>query len=109
MHWAYLSMAIIAEVAGSAALKQSAGFSKPGFAATSVICFGVALFFLSLALRTMPLGIAYAIWAGAGVVLVSLLGALVFRQSLDAAALAGIGLIVCGVVVINTLSNSINH
>ena len=109
MHWAYLSIAIIAEVAGSAALKHSAGFSKLGFAATSVICFGFALFFLSLALKTITLGIAYAIWAGAGVVLVSLLGALVFRQTLDTAAIAGIGLIVCGVIVLNTLSNSMNH
>lgn len=106
MHWLYLGLAIVAEVMGSAALKQSAGFARPGFALLSVVSFGVALFFLSLALRVVPLGIAYAIWAGIGIVLVSLLGVFVFRQTLDVAAIAGIGLIVCGVIVINTLSSS---
>ena len=106
MHWAYLGLAIVAEVAGSAALKQSVGFTRPGFAFLSLTGFAVALFFLSLALRVVPRGIAYAIWAGAGIVLVSLLGLVVFRQTLDAAAIVGIGLIICGVIVINTLSSS---
>ncbi len=109
MHWVYLGAAIVAEVAGSAALKQSVGFTKPGFAFASVASFAIALFLLSLALRVVPLGIAYAMWAGIGVVLVSLLGAVVFRQTLDVAAIAGIGLIVAGVVVINTLSSSTTH
>ncbi|MEM7774256.1 MAG: multidrug efflux SMR transporter [Pseudomonadota bacterium] len=109
MHWLYLSLAIFAEVAGSAALKQSDGFTKPGFAMISIASFVVALFLLSLALRDVPLGIAYAIWAGVGIVLVSLLGVAVFRQVLDVPALVGIGLIVGGVVVINTLSRSVSH
>lgn len=109
MHWVYLGLAIIAEVAGSAALKQSFGFTRPGFALLSIASFSVALFFLSLALRVVPLGIAYAMWAGIGIILVSLLGVVVFRQSLDAAAIGGIGLIVAGVVVINTLSGSTTH
>lgn len=109
MHWMYLGLAIAAEVAGSAALKQSAGFAKLSFAALSVVSFAVALFFLSLALRVVPLGIAYAMWAGIGIVLISLLGVVVFRQSLDFAAVAGIGLIVAGVIVINTLSNATPH
>ncbi len=109
MHWAYLGLAIFAEVAGSAALKQSVGFTKPVFAFLSVAGFAIALFFLSLALRVIPLGIAYAIWAGIGIVLVALLGVFVFRQTLDVAAIVGIGLIVCGVIVINTLSNSTAH
>ena len=109
MHWIYLGFAIIAEVIGSAALKQSAGFTKPLFAALSLTGFAVALFFLSLALRDVSLGIAYAMWAGMGIVLVSLLGVFVFDQTLDFAAIAGIALIVSGVVVISTLSNSTTH
>ncbi|GAA0479160.1 SMR family transporter [Parasphingorhabdus litoris] len=109
MHWIYLGIAIAAEVAGSAALKESAGFTKLGFAAFSVASFAVALFFLSLALRVVPLGIAYAMWAGIGIVLISLLGVVVFRQTLDFAAIAGIGLIITGVIVINTLSNATTH
>ena len=109
MHWAYLGLAIVAEVAGSTALKQSAGFTKPVFAFLSVASFGIALFFLSLALRVVPLGIAYAIWAGVGIVLVSLLGVVVFRQTLDTPAIVGIAFIISGVVVINTLSNSAAH
>ena len=109
MHWMYLGLAIAAEVAGSAALKQSVGFTRLGFAALSVASFAVALFFLSLALRVVPLGVAYAIWAGIGIVLISLLGVFLFRQPLDVAAIAGIGLIVAGVIVINTLSNVTTH
>ena len=109
MHWAYLALAIVAEVTGSAALKQSAGFTKPVFTFLSVASFGIALFFLSLALRAVPLGIAYAIWAGVGIVLVSLLGAVLFRQTLDIPAVVGIALSVAGVIVINTLSNSASH
>ena len=109
MHWAYLGLAIVAEVTGTAALKQSIGFSRPAFAVLSVASFAMALFFLSLALGAIPLGIAYAIWAGIGIVLASLLGLVAFRQTVDVAAIVGIGLIVCGVVVINTLSRSTTH
>ena len=106
MHWAYLCLGIVAEVAGSAALKQSDGFTKPVFAVLSLSSFCIALFFLSLALRVMPLGIAYAIWAGVGIVLVSLLGVVVFHRALDTPAIVGIALIVGGVIVVNTLSSS---
>ena len=109
MHWVYLGLAIIAEVAASTALKQSAGFTRPGFACLSVAGFAIALFFLSLALRVVPLGIAYAIWAGTGIVLIALLGVVLFGQTLDSPALTGIALIVCGVIVINTLSASTAH
>lgn len=109
MHWIYLFLAVIAEVVGSAALKQSCGFTKLAFTSLSIASFVIALFFLSLALRVLPLGIAYAIWAGVGIVLVSLIGVVVFRQTLDVAAVAGIALIIGGVVVINTLSHSTPH
>lgn len=106
MHWVYLCLGIIAEVVGSAALKESDGFAKPVFAVLSLSSFCIALFFLSLALRVVPLGIAYAIWAGVGIVLVSVLGVVVFHRPLDIPAIVGIALIVSGVIVINVLSNS---
>ncbi|TQV79176.1 DMT family transporter [Denitrobaculum tricleocarpae] len=109
MHWVYLSIAILAEVAGSAALKQSYGFTRMWPAVLAVTAFVTALFFLSLTLRVLPLGIAYAIWAGVGVVAVSLLGLVVFRQALDTPAMIGIALIVGGVIVINTLSDTTGH
>ncbi|WP_299396874.1 multidrug efflux SMR transporter [Pelagibius sp.] len=109
MHWIYLSLAIVAEVVGTSVLKQSDGFSRLGLGALSVVSFGVALFFLSLALRAIPLGIAYAIWAGVGIVIISLIGVVVFRQGLDAPAILGIALILGGVVVINVFSNTAVH
>lgn len=107
MHWMYLALAVAAEVTGSAALKQSQGFTKPFSVALSLVSFVVALLFLALALRVLPLGIAYAVWAGAGVVGVSVVGIVVFRQALDAPAMIGIGLILSGVVVISLLSRSV--
>ena len=109
MHWIYLSLAILAEVVGTTALKRSDGFSQivPGI--LSIASFGLALVLLSLALRDIMLGIAYAIWAGAGIVIVSIVGVVLFRQNLDAPAIIGIALILSGVVVINTLSSSAVH
>ena len=106
MHWAYLSIAILAEVAGSAALKQSDGFTRIGTGVLAIAAFAIALFFLSLSLREITLGVAYAVWAGVGIVAVSIIGVTVFRQPLDMPAVIGIALIIGGVVVINTLSNS---
>jgi small multidrug resistance pump len=74
-----------------------------------VIGYGLAFYFLSLTLRTVPVGVAYAIWSGAGVALITLIGWLVFKQRLDAAAMFGIGLIVAGVVVIQFFSSAGRH
>lgn len=109
MHWVYLCLAIVAEVTGSTALKQSDGFAKPIFAVLSLLSFSVSLFFLSLALRVVPLGIAYAVWAGVGSALVMVVGVLVFRQSLDVPGVLGIILITGGVVVINVFSRINTH
>ncbi|TQV86046.1 multidrug efflux SMR transporter [Exilibacterium tricleocarpae] len=109
MHWLYLAIAIVAEVAGSIALKQSDAFTRVGPSALTVAAVVTALFFLALALRTIPLGVAYAIWAGAGIVLISIVGVVVFRQSLDLPAMIGIALIVSGMIVINMLSSSTTH
>jgi small multidrug resistance pump len=104
MSYLYLAIAILAEVIGTSALKAADGFTKPLPSAIVVFGYGVAFYFLSLALRTIPVGIAYAIWSGAGVALITLIGWSVFKQKLDAAALVGIGLIVLGVVVIQMSS-----
>ncbi|MCI5074167.1 multidrug efflux SMR transporter [Oricola sp.] len=106
MHWILLSTGIAIEILATASLKLSDGFTKIGFAALALICFGLAFYVMSLVVRTMPIGIAYSVWAGGGIAGVTLLGALAFGQSLDGFAFLGIGLIVAGVVVLNALSSA---
>ena len=109
MQLAYLAIAIVAEVIGTTALKAADGFRVIGPSVVVVAAYGVSFYFLSLALRTIPIGLAYAIWSGVGIVLISLAGWVVYRQSLDAPAVVGMGLIVSGVVVINLFSKSMPH
>lgn len=104
-----LAVAIVAEVIATSALKASDGFSKLGPSIVVAAGYGIAFYALSQTLRTMPVGIAYAIWSGVGIVLVSLVGWTVFGQKLDAAALFGMGLIVTGVLVVNLVSTSTGH
>lgn len=104
-HWVFLALAIASEVSGTTALKASQGFSRLWPAFTVVACYAMSFYFLSLALRTIPVGVAYAIWAGVGIVLISLIGWLAFDQRLDRAAIAGIMLIIAGVAVIRTWSS----
>ncbi len=107
--WLSLALAIVAEVIGTSALKASDGFSRllPGMVV--VAGYGTAFYFLSLTLRQMPVGIAYAVWSGAGTVLITLIGVLVLRQKIDVAGVVGIALIVAGVLVLNLLSKSGAH
>jgi small multidrug resistance pump len=109
MQWLYLTIAIASEVVGTTFLKLSDGFTRLGPSLAVVAGYGVAFVFLSLTLKTMPVGIAYAVWSGIGVVAITLIGWLGFGQRLDAPALVGIGLIVAGVVVLNALSRSAAH
>lgn len=109
MHWLYLAIAIVAEVAGTSFLRASAGFTRPLPSLLVVVGYGVAFFFLSLTLDRIPVGVAYAVWSGAGVTLIAAIGWLAFDQKLDAAALVGMGLIVAGVVVLNLFSKSAAH
>ena len=102
--WIYLGVAIVSEVFGTTFLKESEGFSKLWPTLLSVGGYGLALFCLSQAVKDIELGIAYAIWAGVGTALIVLIGWLVLGQSIDLAALAGVGLIVGGVIVINVFS-----
>lgn len=106
MSYLYLAIAIVAEVIGTSALKAAEGFTRPLPSLVVIVGYGAAFYFLSLALKVIPVGIAYAIWSGAGVALITLIGWVVFRQRLDAAALAGVALIVAGVVVIQFFSNA---
>ena len=106
MSYVYLAIAIVAEVIGTSALKATEGFSRPLPSLVVVAGYGAAFYFLSLALKVIPVGIAYAIWSGVGVALITLIGWIVFRQRLDAAALVGLALIVGGVVVIQVFSGA---
>lgn len=105
----YLSIAIVAEVIATTALRAAAGFTVLWPSALSVAGYVVAFYFLSLTLKTMPVGIAYALWSGVGIVLISLAGWLLYRQLLDLPALLGMGLIMAGVVVINVFSKTTVH
>jgi len=109
MGYVYLAIAIICEVIATSALKASEGFTKPIPSLIVVVGFGVAFYCLGLVLKTIPMGIAYAIWSGLGIVLISLAGLYVFGQKLDAPAIIGIGLIISGVVVMNVFSGATSH
>lgn len=104
-----LAAAIVLEVIGTTLLQKSAQFTKLLPTAGMVMFYAASFYMLTHALKGMPLGIAYAMWGGLGIVLTALISVFVFKQSLDYAALAGIGLIVTGVVVMNTLSNTAAH
>ena len=105
----YLSIAILAEVVATSALKSSEGVTKPLPSLIVALGYGVAFYFLSLVLKTVPMGVAYAIWSGVGIVLIAGIGWLWMKQPLDAPALVGIGLIVAGVAVIQLFSKSTAH
>ena len=109
MHWTYLAIAIVAEVIATSFLKASDGFSKLWPSVVVVVGYGVAFFFLSLTLKTISIGVAYAIWSGVGVSLVAITAWVAFGQRLDFAGFVGIGLIVSGVIVLNLFSKATMH
>jgi small multidrug resistance pump len=106
MHWLHLAIAIVAEVIATSALKAAAGFTRPLPSLVVVAGYGLAFYFLSLTLRVIPMGVAYAVWSAVGIALVSLIGWLVYDQHLDAPAFLGMGLIVAGVAVIQLFSRT---
>lgn len=108
-NWLFLAIAIVSETIATSALKSSAGFTRLMPSLLVVVGYGLAFYFLSLTLRTIPIGIAYAVWSGVGIVLIALVGWLVFGQKLDTPALLGMGLIVAGVVVMNVFSKTAQH
>lgn len=106
MTYLYLLIAIVAEVIATSALKAADGFRQFWPSLLVLVGYGLAFFLLSLTLRTMAVGIVYAIWSGAGVVLVSVVGYCYYQQRLDVPALLGIGLIVAGVMLVNLSSSA---
>ena len=104
MPWIFLAGAIVAEVVGTSFLKDSDGFKNLWPTVICLAAYVAAFYCLSIAIRSIELGIAYAVWAGVGTALIVLIGWLAFGQSNDMAAIAGVGLIIAGVVVINAFS-----
>lgn len=108
-NWLFLLVAIVAEVVATSLLKAAEGFTRLWPSLAVVTGYAIAFYFLSLTLRSIPVGVAYAVWSGLGIVLVTLVAWLAYGQKLDAGAIAGIGLIVAGVVVLNLFSRATPH
>jgi len=109
LNYAYLAISILAEVIATSALKASEGFTRVLPSAVVAIGYVISFYFLSLTLKVLPVGIVYAIWSGIGIVLISAIGWALYGQKLDAAALAGMSLIVAGVLIVNLFSRSTGH
>ncbi|MFT4954371.1 MAG: small multidrug resistance pump [Brevundimonas sp.] len=107
--WLALGAAILLEVVGTSLLQASQQFTRPVPTVGMAACYLAAFYLLSVALREIPVGLAYAIWSGMGVVLIATIGWVVFKQRLDAPAILGLAMIVGGVVVINVFSKTVSH
>ena len=108
-HWLAIAIAIVAEVTATTALKASNEFTRLWPSLIVMAGYGVAFYFMTISMRVLPVGIMYAIWSGLGIVLVSIIGWFVYKQTLDVPAMIGMGLIILGVVVINVFSKSVGH
>jgi small multidrug resistance pump len=106
MAWLYLAVAIVSEVVATSALKSAEGFTRLVPSIVVIAGYALAFYFLSLTLRDIPVGVAYAVWSGAGVALVSLIAWIIYNQTLGAGELAGMGLIVAGVLVLNLFAKA---
>lgn len=104
-----LALAIVCEVIGTSFLMKSEQFTKLVPTLVMTLFYAGSFYFLSQSLKTLPLGVAYAIWGGLGIILTAVIGVVMFRQMLDLPAMIGIGMIVGGVVVVNAFSNSMSH
>ena len=109
IHYIYLIIAVITETIGTASMQASEQFTRFWPSVLLVIAYGASFYFMSLTLKYMQVSVVYAIWSGLGIVLIGIIGWIVFKQSLDLAAIAGMALIIAGVVVINVFSNSATH
>ncbi|WP_300658772.1 SMR family transporter [Hydrogenophaga sp.] len=107
--WMTLGLAIVAEVIGTTALKASDNFTRLAPSLIVVVGYGVAFYCLSLVLKSVPVGIAYAVWSGLGIVLITAVAWLLYGQRIDLAGLVGMGLIIAGVVVLNVFSKATVH
>jgi len=109
MQWLYLTIAIFCEVSATAALRACMGFTRLTPSLIVIAGYGAALYFLSLTFSTIPMGVAYAVWSGVGVVLIAIAGWFMYGQQLDLPAFCGIALITSGVIVLNVFSKSVPH
>lgn len=107
--WLLLGLAIVAEVIGTSALKASEGFTRLGPSVVVVAGYAIAFYCLSLVLKTLPVGITYAVWSGLGIVLITLVAFVLYGQKIDLPGLIGMGLIMAGVVVLNVFSKTAAH
>lgn len=105
----FLGIAIIFEIIATSALKKSEEFTRLIPSIVTIVGYFAAFYFLSFAIRTIPVGIAYAIWSGVGIVLITIIGAVFFKQIPDLPAIVGLGLIMAGVIVINVFSKTTAH
>lgn len=104
--WLCLAIAIVAETIATSAMKASEGFTRLVPSTIVVVGYGIAFYFLSITLRSVPVGVAYAIWSGVGIVLITAVGWVLYGQKLDLPAILGMGLIIAGVVVMNVFSKA---
>ena len=109
MAYIYLVIAIVAEVVATSAIKASQEFTQLWPSVLVIVGYGIAFYFMALTLRTIPVGITYAIWSGVGIVLIAVAGAVIYKQIPDVPAMLGMGLIIAGVVVIQLFSKTIQH
>ncbi|WP_292287996.1 multidrug efflux SMR transporter [Marivita sp.] len=109
MPYFILMLAVLAETIGTTALQASQQFSRPLPSIIVVVAYGAAFYLLAIALRTFPVGVAYAMWSGMGIVFIAIIGFAVFGQTLDMAAIIGIALIMSGILVINLFSGTATH
>ncbi len=106
---AFLAVAILFEVIATSALRSTAGFTRFWPSALAVVGYAFSIYFLALTVKTMPVGIVYAVWSGAGIVLIAAIAWIVFRQTIDMPGLVGISLILAGVLIVNLFSKSVGH
>ncbi|MEK1888634.1 MAG: multidrug efflux SMR transporter [Phyllobacterium sp.] len=109
MTYLYLVVAIVCEVIATSALKQADGFTRLWPSLVCVFGYGLAFYLLSIPIKTMPVGIVYAIWSGAGIVLIAAVGWFWYRQALDMPAIIGLSLIIAGVLIVNLFSSTVGH
>lgn len=108
-HYIWLFIAVASETLGTTALQASQQFSRLWPSVAVVLCYAASFYFMSLVLKVMPVGIVYAIWSGMGIVMIAGIGFVLFNQRLDLPALAGLAMIIAGILVIHLFSNSTPH
>ena len=108
-HWLALAIAIVAEVIATSTMKATNEFTRFWPSLVVVLGYGTGFYFMTISMRVLPIGIMYALWSGVGILVVSIMGWVIYRQALDIPAIIGMSFIVAGVVVINVFSKSIGH